>query len=142
MPVRCTCTSQRGKFLPQPPTCKDSKSRTTSCVKSRVLPCGPLWPLIPRNTHMGGCQNYCPFLGPYYNTAPNIESTQKGTILLTTTHMDYTAHVKQVVQCKASGSLTPKPHRDWSKFPIVRGPIFGFPCKYGALYKFPPFWEQ
>ena len=22
--------------------------------------------------HMGGCQNYGPFLGPYYNTAPNI----------------------------------------------------------------------
>ena len=22
--------------------------------------------------HMGGCQNYGPFLDPYYNTAPNI----------------------------------------------------------------------
>ena len=22
--------------------------------------------------HMGGCQNYGPFLGPYCNTAPNI----------------------------------------------------------------------
>ena len=22
--------------------------------------------------HMGGCQKYGPFLGPYYNTAPNI----------------------------------------------------------------------
>ena len=22
--------------------------------------------------HVGGCQNYGPFLGPYYNTAPNI----------------------------------------------------------------------
>ena len=22
--------------------------------------------------HMGGCQNYGPFLGPYYSTAPNI----------------------------------------------------------------------
>ena len=36
---------------------------------------------------MGGCQNYGPFLGPYYNTAPNISGTQKGTIILTTTHM-------------------------------------------------------
>ena len=26
---------------------------------------------------MGGCQNYGPFLDPYYNTAPNIEGTQK-----------------------------------------------------------------
>ena len=23
-------------------------------------------------SHMGGCQNYGPFLDPYYNTAPNI----------------------------------------------------------------------
>ena len=30
---------------------------------------------------MGGCQNYGPFLGPYYNTAPNIQGTQKGTII-------------------------------------------------------------
>ena len=36
---------------------------------------------------MGGCQNYGPFLDPYYNTAPNIWGTQKGTIILTTTHM-------------------------------------------------------
>ena len=26
---------------------------------------------------MGGCQNDAPFLGPYYNTAPNIQVTQK-----------------------------------------------------------------
>ena len=31
---------------------------------------------------MGGYQNYGPFLDPYYNTG-----TQKGTIMLTTTHM-------------------------------------------------------
>ena len=28
---------------------------------------------------MGGYQNYGPFLGPYYNTAPIIYGTQKGT---------------------------------------------------------------
>ena len=27
---------------------------------------------------MDGCQNYGPFLDPYYNTAPNIWRTQKG----------------------------------------------------------------
>ena len=37
--------------------------------------------------HMGGCQNQGPFLGPYYNTAPIIQGTQKGTIILTTTHI-------------------------------------------------------
>ena len=36
---------------------------------------------------MGGCQNYGPFLDPYYTTAPNIQGTQKGIIILTTTHM-------------------------------------------------------
>ena len=45
--------------------------------------CGPLgWVL----GHMGGYQNYGPFLGPYYNTAPNIWGTKKGTIILTTIH--------------------------------------------------------
>ena len=29
-------------------------------------------PLSSKFTHMGGCQNYGPFLGPYYNTAPII----------------------------------------------------------------------
>ena len=27
---------------------------------------------------MGGCQNYGAFLDPHYNTAPNIQGTQKG----------------------------------------------------------------
>ena len=36
---------------------------------------------------MGSCQNYGPFLGPYYDTAPNIWATQKGTMILTTTHI-------------------------------------------------------
>ena len=40
-----------------------------------------------RVLHLGGCQNYGPFLGPYYNTAPIIQGTPKGTIILTTTHL-------------------------------------------------------
>ena len=39
---------------------------------------------------MGGCQNYDPFSDPYYDTAPNIQGTEKGTIILTTTHTEYT----------------------------------------------------
>ena len=34
---------------------------------------------------MGDCQNY----GPYYSTAPNLQGTQKGTIILTTTHVGF-----------------------------------------------------
>ena len=30
------------------------------------------WDLIWSRDYMGGCQNYGPFLDPYYNTAPNI----------------------------------------------------------------------
>ena len=37
--------------------------------------------------YMGGCQNYGPFLDPYYNTAPNIWATRKRTTILTTTHI-------------------------------------------------------
>ena len=42
--------------------------------------------------YMGGCQNHGAFLGPYYNTAPNIEGTQKVTIILTTTHIEPRTH--------------------------------------------------
>ena len=34
-----------------------------------------------------GCQNYGPFWDPYKDTAPNIWGTQKGMIILTTTHI-------------------------------------------------------
>ena len=27
---------------------------------------------VQKKAHMGGCQNYGPFLDPHYNTAPNI----------------------------------------------------------------------
>ena len=36
---------------------------------------------------LGGCQNSGPFWGPYYNTAPIIYGPQKGTLILTTTHL-------------------------------------------------------
>ena len=36
---------------------------------------------------MGGCQNYGPFLGTLNNRCRGIIGTQKGTIILTTTHM-------------------------------------------------------
>ena len=39
--------------------------------------------------YTGGCQNYGPFLDSYYNTAPDIQGTQKRTVILTTTHMLY-----------------------------------------------------
>ena len=37
--------------------------------------------------YVGGYQSYDPFLVPYYNTAPNIQGTQKRTIILTTSHI-------------------------------------------------------
>ena len=37
--------------------------------------------------HMGGCQNYGPFLGTLNNRCRIIIGTQKGTIVLTTTHI-------------------------------------------------------
>ena len=37
--------------------------------------------------HMGGCQNYGPFLGPLDTRCRIILRTQEGIIVLTTTHM-------------------------------------------------------
>ena len=39
--------------------------------------------------HMGGCQNYGPFLGTLNIRGRIIIGTQKGTIILTTTHIEY-----------------------------------------------------
>ena len=57
--------------------------------------------------YTGGCQNYGLFLNPYYTTAPNTQGTQKGTIILTTTHN----------------------HRDLIRlgFPQIRDPVLGVP---------------
>ena len=38
--------------------------------------------------HVGSCQNYGPFLGTLNNRCRTIIGTQKGTIILTTTHVD------------------------------------------------------
>ena len=45
------------------------------------------WELLGPPKYVSGCQNCGPFLGSYYNMAPNISGTQKGTIVLTTTHV-------------------------------------------------------
>ena len=39
--------------------------------------------------YVGGCQNYGPFLGTLNNRCPIIIGTQKGTIMLTTTHVGF-----------------------------------------------------
>ena len=43
--------------------------------------------VVPLGWYMGGCQNYGPLLGPLKTRCRIILSTQKGTILLTTTHI-------------------------------------------------------
>ena len=48
----------------------NSSGSASQIVKSALI--WELGPPIFGNSHMGGCQNYGPFLGPYYNTAPII----------------------------------------------------------------------
>ena len=43
--------------------------------------------------HMSGCQNYGPSLGTLNNRCRIIMGTQKGAIILTTTHMTSSFHV-------------------------------------------------
>ena len=54
-----------------------------------------------------------PFLGPLNTRRPIIPRTQKGTIILTTTHMV-----------------------------IIPVPVLRLRFSYGSLYRFPPVWEQ
>ena len=43
--------------------------------------------LRPTIVHVGGCQNYGPFLGTLNNRCRSIIGTQKGALILTTTHV-------------------------------------------------------
>ena len=60
---------------------------------------------------MGGCQNYGPFLGTLNIRGRTIIGIQKGTIILTTTHMNSTQGIKAGVGNKNSrGVLLRKWH--------------------------------
>ena len=49
----------------------------------------PIWKKGPNTTsYMGGCQNHGPLLNPLNTRCRTILRNQKGTIVLTTTHMD------------------------------------------------------
>ena len=50
---------------------------------------------------MGGCQNYGPFLGTLNIRCRTIMGTQKGTIILTTTHVGFRVVRFQVYRLKA-----------------------------------------
>ena len=56
-----------------------------------------------RSVYMGGCQNYVPFLGTLNNRCRIIIGTQKGTIILTTTHITVERIIKfkETPGCKA-----------------------------------------
>ena len=87
---------------------------------------------------MGGCQNYGPFLGPYYNTAPNIWDIQTGAIILTTTHMSSMNCVSYIAIGLLSGftgflALAPCGHRK-----ILKGPKY-WTSKFGVPLA--PSWE-
>ena len=47
----------------------------------------------PKSRHMGGCQNYGPFLGTLNTRCRIIIGIQEGTIILTTTHRSYSRYI-------------------------------------------------
>ena len=57
---------------------------------------------------MGGCQNYGPFWDPYFNTALNIQGSQQGTIILTTTHIEIDSPRMENQVAKGLGLRVPK----------------------------------
>ena len=49
--------------------------------------------------YVGGCQNFGPLLGTLNVRCRTIQGTQKGTIILTTTHVRIRAHIVQYSMC-------------------------------------------
>ena len=66
---------------------------------------------------MGGCQNYGHFLGPDFSSAPIIQGTQKGTLILTTTHMFGASWVMGCEGCSPIGNVTAG---GWQRFVACR----------------------
>ena len=52
------------------------------------------------SAHVGGCQNYGPFLGTIKNRCRIILRTQKGTIILTTTHVLHSNNPHKIKRSK------------------------------------------
>ena len=57
---------------------------------------------------MGGCQNYGPFLGNLNIKGRTIIGTQKGTIILTTTHIKHHPYHKALTACLWVSGFTSK----------------------------------
>ena len=55
----------------------------------------------PHQKYMGGCQNYGPFLGTLNIRCRTIMGTQKGTIILTTTHIELEGLCRRGLQVEA-----------------------------------------
>ena len=62
---------------------------------------------------MGGCQNYGPFLGTLNIRCRIIIGTQKGTIILTTTHVVFRSLAAVVVTYKVVGPLEFREVEEW-----------------------------
>ena len=72
---------------------------TASRSHARFQPAPVQW------VHMGGYQNYGPFRESNYYTTPNIQGTQKETIILATTHIF--GACPQLLLCGLSNSFWP-----------------------------------
>ena len=70
---------------------------------------------------MGGCQNYGPFLGPYIIRHLIFAASQKGAIILTTTHMGVSENWD---------TLFGGPY---NKDPTIQGAILGSPIFGNSL---------
>ena len=73
-----------GKLGPRRAKSKKVRSPTQRRLRLRVN--GAAWAKYLR-VHVGSCQNYGPFLGTLNKRCRIIIGTQKGTIILTTTHV-------------------------------------------------------
>ena len=90
-------------FISQP--CKPGSLDT---IKAKLKNPKPQKP----EPYMGGCQNYGPFLGTPNIRCRIIIGIQRGTIVLTTTHMDPSTSSAAMASCTARGQCPDAAPRD------------------------------
>ena len=95
---RTTWSWSSWTVLRVPPRRRRTEMPVLAKGKSKRLHVSVKYVLRPKSRHMGGCQNYGPFLGTLNTRCRIITGIQKGTIIiiLTTTHMSYSRYIPYI----------------------------------------------
>ena len=108
---RADTVIQSAKFMQSSERQMTHRTQTNPTLSRKIKKTNLTWTILKMSDlagNMGGCPNYGPFWGTLNIRCRIIVGIQKGTIILTTTHMRSTVAVGLLAQ-KQETSINPKP---------------------------------